>query len=96
MYLESPNHHDDRHQVRRRSRRSNRSPVARGVTVATTSTTDGADLLVSGAVPGGSEVRKYALGRPAPDATTLAPKLIADPARDAGCRRRRRRSAGVR
>ena len=46
------------------------------VTVATTSTTSGADLLVSGAGPQGGEVRRYGLARPAPDANTLVPKMI--------------------
>lgn len=44
--------------------------------VATTSTTTGADLLVSGTGPRGPEVRKYGLGRPHPAAKTLAPNLL--------------------
>jgi hypothetical protein len=48
-----------------------------GVTVATSSTVYGADLLVAGLVPGGQEVRKFTLERAAPDPKTLAPKLIA-------------------
>ena len=60
-----------------RSLRSHRSPgLPQAPTVATTSTVYGADLLVAGTTPGGQEVRKYTLERPAPDATTLAPKLI--------------------
>ena len=46
------------------------------MTVATSSTVYGADLLVAGMTPGGQEVRKYTLERPAPDAKTVAPKQI--------------------
>nr|WP_090275997.1 multicopper oxidase domain-containing protein [Mycolicibacterium komanii]CRL69125.1 putative multicopper oxidase [Mycolicibacterium komanii] len=76
MYVQSPNHHDVDVKF---ARTSSFAPFdgAPGVTVATTSTTAGADLVVSGAVPGGVEVRKYVLGRPRPDATTLAPKPLA-------------------
>ncbi len=49
---------------------------APGVAVATTSTTMGADLLVSGPGPQGSEVRKYSLARATPEATTLSPTLV--------------------
>ena len=76
MYLESPNHHDVNLKYRQTASFEPFAGGAPGVTVATTSTTAGADLLVSGAVPGGSEVRKFNLGRAAPDATTLAPKLV--------------------
>ncbi|MGH3674481.1 MAG: multicopper oxidase domain-containing protein [Mycobacterium sp.] len=48
-----------------------------GVTVATTSTTNGADLLVSGKGAGGAEVQKVGLARPNPTATTVAPTVIA-------------------
>jgi len=44
--------------------------------VATTSTTIGADLLVSGAGPAGAEVRKYTLGRPDPAVKTVAPTQV--------------------
>jgi hypothetical protein len=47
-----------------------------GVRLATTSTTIGADLIVSGAGPAGAEVRKYTLARPDPAARTVAPKLV--------------------
>jgi hypothetical protein len=47
------------------------------VTVATTSTTYGADLLIAGATPTGAEVRRYSLGRPAADVKNLTEKLIA-------------------
>ena len=60
-----------------RSRRSSRSPRAVGVTVGTTSTTSGADLLVSGSGPDRAELQKLALARPDPAATTVAPKVIA-------------------
>jgi hypothetical protein len=46
------------------------------VTVAATSTTDGADLLVSGKAADGVEVRKIGLARPNPTATTLAPTVV--------------------
>jgi len=46
------------------------------VSLATTSTTTGADLIVSGAGPAGAEVRKYTLARPDPAARTVAPKLV--------------------
>jgi hypothetical protein len=46
------------------------------VGVATTSTTTGADLLVSGNNGTGAEVRKFTLGRADPSATTLTPTLV--------------------
>ena len=76
MYLDSPNHHDSDIEYRQTASFEPFAGAAPGVTVATTSTTAGADLLVSGAVPDGSEVRKFSLGRVAPEATTLAPKLL--------------------
>ena len=45
--------------------------------MATTSTTSGADLLVSGEARPWAEVRKIGLPRPNPTATTLAPIPIA-------------------
>jgi len=45
--------------------------------VATSGTTYGADLLIAGVTPAGAEVRKYGLNKAAPDAKTLAEKLIA-------------------
>jgi hypothetical protein len=84
MYLQSPNHHEVDVEFTQTSSFAPFAGAAPGVTVATTSTTAGADLLVSGAVAGGSEVRKYGLGRPAPEATTLAPKLLATLPRVAG------------
>ncbi len=49
-----------------------------GVNVATTSTTIGADLLVSGVAEGesGAQVRKFQLVRPSPDAPMLDAKQI--------------------
>jgi FtsP/CotA-like multicopper oxidase with cupredoxin domain len=49
-----------------------------GVTVATTSTTLGADLLVSGVSPEdkSAQVRKYQLVRPSPQATTMEAKQL--------------------
>jgi hypothetical protein len=46
------------------------------VTVATSSTSYGADLLVAGTTPAGEEVRKLALGRPSPEAKNIEPKLV--------------------
>jgi hypothetical protein len=74
MYLDNPNHHEENVKY---TRIASFEPFAGGgATVATTSTTSGADLLVSGKVGNGAEVRKYGLARPTPDATTVAPKLI--------------------
>jgi hypothetical protein len=76
MYLESPNHHDtDLKYTQIASFEP--FPGGTGVTVATTSTTSGADLLVSGKGAGGAEVQKLGLARPDPAATTVAPKVIA-------------------
>lgn len=75
MYLDNPNHHESSIAF---SQIASFAPIpgARGVTVATTSTTTGADLLVSAAAPNGSEVRKLDLVRAAPDARTLAPRPL--------------------
>ena len=51
-------------------------PFAGGVTVATTSTTTGADLLVSGASPQGAEVVRFGLARAAPQANTLSANVL--------------------
>ena len=78
IYLESPNHHDvDVKYTQIASFEPFVGGPGTGVTVATTSTTDGADLLVSARVGEGAEVRKLTLGRPNPTATTLAPNVIA-------------------
>jgi FtsP/CotA-like multicopper oxidase with cupredoxin domain len=78
MYLESPDH--EMNPVHFAQIASfvpfDGAPPDSGVRVATTSTTVGADLLVSGIGPTGSEVRKYELARPDPHATTLAPKQL--------------------
>ena len=50
--------------------------AAAPVTVATTSTTAGADLLVSGAGPQGAEVVRFGLARAAPQANTLSANVI--------------------
>ena len=77
MYLDNPNHHEADVKY---AQIASFEPFAGGpptaVTVATTSTTEGADLLVSGIAGNGVEVRKYGLARPTQDATTVAPKLI--------------------
>jgi hypothetical protein len=76
IYLDSPNHHDDAVSFTQIASFAPFPGSAPGVTVATTSTTEGADLLVSGPGPAGTEVRKYGLGRAAPDATSLMSTLI--------------------
>ncbi|MFQ6399044.1 multicopper oxidase domain-containing protein [Nocardia sp. KC 131] len=75
MYTESPNHHSGTVSFREIT---SFVPFVggAGVQVATTSTTSGADLLVSGRAGTGTEVRKYGLGRAEPDATTLTPTLL--------------------
>jgi hypothetical protein len=78
MYLDNPNHHEENvkyAQIASFEPFTGGAPT--GVTVATTSTTDGADLLVSGKVGNGAEVRKIGLARPNPTATTLAPTVVA-------------------
>jgi FtsP/CotA-like multicopper oxidase with cupredoxin domain len=77
IYLDNPNHHDEDVKY---SEISSFAPFAGanpGVTVATSSTVYGADLLVAGLTPAGQEVRKYSFDRPTPDAKTVAPKQIA-------------------
>jgi len=77
MYLESPNHHDaDIKYTQIASFEPFTGGAPTGVTVATTSTTAGADLLVSGKAGNGAEVRKIGLARPNPTATTVEPTLI--------------------
>ena len=73
MYLDSPNHHEENIEY---TEIASFAPFPGGATVATSSTVYGADLVVAGTTAGGQEVRKYTLQRPAPDATTLAPKLL--------------------
>lgn len=78
IYLNNPNHHE---QDIKYSEIASFVPfpgAKPGVTVATSSTEYGADLLVAGVAPGGQEVRKYAMERQEPDAKTVAPKQIAD------------------
>ena len=76
IYLESPNHHDVDIKF---SQIASFEPFSggTGVTVATTSTTVGADLLVSGKAGNGAEVRKLGLARPNPTATTVEPTVVA-------------------
>ncbi len=78
MYLDSPNHHEENVKYAEISSFVPFPGAKVGVTVATSSTVYGADLLVAGMTPGGQEVRKYTLERPAPDANTVAPKQIAN------------------
>jgi FtsP/CotA-like multicopper oxidase with cupredoxin domain len=77
MYLDSPDHHDDDVKYAEISSFVPFPGASPGVTVATSSTEYGADLLVAGTTPGGQEVRKYTMERAAPDAKTVAPKQIA-------------------
>jgi hypothetical protein len=51
---------------------------ASGVSVATTSTTTGADLLVSGVSGNNTGVRKFQLVRPTDDATTLVAQSLSE------------------
>ncbi|MFD1815636.1 multicopper oxidase family protein [Rhodococcus gannanensis] len=74
MYLESPNHHAT--EVDFRHIASFEPFVGSGVQVATTSTTTGADLLVSGNGPTGAEVRRFGFARPEPQATTVVPTVV--------------------
>jgi hypothetical protein len=78
MYLESPNHEMGNLQFAQMAELKpfSPAPAGTGTLVATTSTTTGADLLVSRTGPPGAEVRKYALARPDPAAKTLAPTLL--------------------
>jgi FtsP/CotA-like multicopper oxidase with cupredoxin domain len=76
IYLDNPNHHEENLQYQQIASFSPFPGSAPGVTVATSSTVYGADLLVAGMAPGGQEVRKYTLERSAPEAKTLAPKLV--------------------
>jgi hypothetical protein len=76
MYLHSPDQHGGHVDFRQTASFAPFTGGAPGVSVATTSTTAGADLLVSGAGAQGAEVRKYGLARPDPQANTLAPKLL--------------------
>ncbi|MEV0296164.1 multicopper oxidase domain-containing protein [Nocardia sp. NPDC050710] len=77
IYTESPNHHSGSVSFREIT---SFVPFAdgaggTGVRVGTTSTTSGADLIVSGSAADGTEIRKYRLGRADPQATTVIPTL---------------------
>jgi FtsP/CotA-like multicopper oxidase with cupredoxin domain len=74
IYLDDPNHHDENATY---TQIASFAPFGSGgVTVATTSTTVGADVLAAGLAPGGAMVRRYTLVRPTPEATSLDPKLV--------------------
>jgi hypothetical protein len=77
MYLENPNHHAENIDYAQIASFAPFPGANPGVTVATTSTVYGADLLVAGMTPGGQEVRKYTLERATPDAKTVTPKQVA-------------------
>jgi hypothetical protein len=72
LYLQSPLHHDHGAQFREIAAFEPFDGSA-GTRVATTSTTTGANLLVSGVAAGGTDasVLKYEFVRPNPQATTL-------------------------
>ena len=74
MYLHSPLHHDHGAQFREIASFEPFDGSA-GTRVATTSTTTGAHLLVSGVAPGATDasVIKYDFSRPNPQSTTLQP-----------------------
>lgn len=76
MYLHSPEHHAAMTEFAQIASFTPFPGQQAGVRVATSSTTTGADLIVSGMGPGGSEVRKYSLARPDPAARTVAPTLL--------------------
>jgi hypothetical protein len=76
IYLDNPNHHEENIEYQQIASFAPFPGAVPGVTVATSSTVNGADLLVAGMTPGGQEVRKYTLERSAPDAKTLAPKPV--------------------
>jgi hypothetical protein len=78
IYLDNPNHHEENVSYAQIASFAPFAGPNPGVTVATSSTVYGADLLVAGMTPGGQEVRKYTLERPASDAKTVAPKQIAN------------------
>lgn len=78
IYLDNPNHHEEDVKYAEISSFVPFPGPKPGVTIATSSTAYGADLLVAGMVPTGAEVRKYSFGRPAPDAKTVVPKQIAN------------------
>jgi hypothetical protein len=74
IYLQTPLHHGHGGQFREIASFEPFGGSA-GTQVATTSTTTGANLLVSGVAPGGTDasVLKYEFVRPSPDSTTLQP-----------------------
>ncbi|MET0704945.1 MAG: copper oxidase, partial [Mycobacterium sp.] len=76
MYLQSANHHEETVTFAQTASFAPFAGATPGLTVATTSTTSGADLLVSGTAQGAAEVRKYSLGRAAPEVTALVPTLL--------------------
>jgi hypothetical protein len=76
MYLDNPNHHEENVKYAQIASFAPFPGANPGVTVATTSTTYGADLLVAGMAPGSQEVRKFTFERPTPDAKTGVPKQV--------------------
>ena len=83
VYLDNPNHHEENATYAQIASFAP-FPGGRGTTVATTSTTVGADVLVGGVTPAGAEVRRYVLQRSTPDATGVDPKLVSTLAPIAG------------
>jgi FG-GAP repeat len=76
IYLDNPNHHEENVTYAQIASFAPFPGPNTGVTVATTSTVYGADLLVAGMTPGGQEVRRFSFDRQAPDAKTIVPKQV--------------------
>ena len=79
VYLDDPNHHEE-NATYGQIASFTPFPNGGGTTVATTSTTVGADVLVAGRTPTGSEVRRYLLQRSTPDASVVEPTSTSTPA----------------
>ena len=87
VYLKSPDAHDAKVAFRETASFAPFPDAATpGVRVATTSTTSGADVLVSGLDASGNSVRvrKYGLARASADARTLSPKIVSELAASPG------------
>ena len=77
MYLDSPNHHDEDVKFAQIASFAPFPGADPGVTVATTSTVYGADLLVAGVTPGRSGGPQVHARAPGTRREDVAPKLIA-------------------
>ena len=78
VYLQSPDDHDAKVEFRETARFTPFASAAAGVRVATTSTTSGADVLISGLDDAGVRVRKYGMQRTSAAAATLSPRLLSE------------------